>query len=312
MPAVTLSIIIHQDFSHIHRALTSIVSQTDLPLVIHLTLNAGDAAQMAAVQDAFPQVQVCINPEPRGFAENHNRVLRLAETDYVLLLNDDIEAPPHMIDRIVAFMEAHSTVGLVSPRVLNPDGSAQLMAFSDPTLPRMVYKLTGLGHLTRQGSAIRRWLTGSPLFRRLIRTASLQTYEQTRDVPVVVGVAMCVRRAAYQQAGLIDEDTRVYGEEYGWHWRLRQHGWRVVLLAETFITHFNTDQPLEGWKLAEHRKGMLSYFIRYRSRGQAFALRAAMFTLHTLRAGLCLIFAPRRARAEWGAARVALTFQPRR
>jgi GT2 family glycosyltransferase len=312
MPDVTLSILIHQDFSHIRRALRSLLSHNQTPLIVHVTVNAGDAASAEQVRAEFPQIHLFINPEPRGFAENHNRVLRLADSAYVLLLNDDIEAAPGMVDRLVAHLEAHPDVGLVSPRVVSPDGSPQLMAFSDPTLPRMIYKLTGLGYLTRHGGAIRRWLTGSPLFRRVMRTASLQSYDETHSVPVVVGVAMCVRRAAYQQAGLIDEDTRVYGEEYGWHWRLRQQGWKVVLLADTSITHFNVEQPLEGWKLTEHRKGMLSYYLRYRPAWQGFVLRISIFILHGLRAALSLLFARERAQAEWAAARMAVRFQPKR
>jgi GT2 family glycosyltransferase len=310
MKAVTVSIIVHNDFSHIRLALRSLVQGTDSPLTVYLTINSGKTDEIETLQAEFSPLEILVNHVPQGFAENHNRILRLAETEFVLVLNDDIEAAPHMIDKLMQYMEEHQEVGLVSPRVVNPDGTPQLMAFSDPSLLRMIYKLTGLGYFTRQGGFIRNWIIHSPL-KRYLRTASLQTYRETQFVPVVVGVAMCVRRRAYQQAGLMDEDTRVYGEEYGWHWRLRQHGWKIALFVDTFVTHFNVEQPLRGWILGEHRKGMLNYYLRYRPKWQARVLRVAMFVLHALRAMLYLIFDIRQVSAEWKIAITALTFQPR-
>jgi GT2 family glycosyltransferase len=308
LDAITVSLIVHDDFSHVRRALRSLMDQPLRGLRVVVTVNAGRPEDVSALQAGFPDVVVRVNPTPRGFAANHNAVLREADTLFVALVNDDIRAQSGMLDDLADFLVSHPQVGLVSPRVLNPDGSPQLMAFNDPTVLRMLYKISGLGYFTRQGTPLRRLavrLGGARL-----AVASFSAYEHSAIVPVVVGVAMLVRREAYLQAGVMDEDTRVYGEESAWCWRLRQCGWQIALVAETSVTHYNSEQPLKGWKLAEHRKGILNYYVRYRPEWQALIIRAALIGLHSLRALGASLFDRGQAAAELRVVRMALCFRP--
>src|SRR5690606_32239801 len=125
----------------------------------------------------------------------------------------------------------------------------------------------------------------------VLGTASLSNNTETQLVPAVVGVAMFVRREAYEQVGGMDEDTIVYGEEFTWQWRMKQAGWDIALVANESIKHFNVTQELIGWRLAEHRKGMLSFFCRHRPRWQVWILRASIIFFHGLRWLFHLFFA---------------------
>src|SRR5688572_2244878 len=153
---VTVSIIVHNDFSRIQQAVDSLLKYTSLPLTIYITINTGMDTRVDELRRRFPDVRYVINDQPKGFAANHNAVMHLATTPYVLLLNDDVEVAPAMLDILVGYLEEHQEVGLVTPCVINPDGTPQLTAFSDPTLLRMLYKISGLGYWTRQGSWIRK------------------------------------------------------------------------------------------------------------------------------------------------------------
>ena len=212
---LTVSIIVHDDFSHIAHALSSLYEQTHLPMTIYVTVNTGNINSINQLKQQFPKVHYLINDTPHGFAYNHDQVLRIAETDYVAILNDDVLVGPSMVERIIAFMSDHPKVGFASFRVLNRDGTPQLVAFSDPTVLRMIYCISGLGYFTQHGGRARGILMRLGISQRL-RIASLDSDEGSRFVPVVVGVAMFVRRAAYEQAGVMDEATLVYGEEYAW------------------------------------------------------------------------------------------------
>lgn len=302
---LTVSIIIHHNFTYIRDVLNALLQHTTIPITIYVTFNTGNSAEGMSLQSEFPQVRYLVNETPQGFATNHNHVMKLAQTPYVALINDDVKIPPHMVDQIIQYLESDSQAGLVTPRVLNPDGTPQLTSFNDPSLWRMVYKISGLGYLTRQGSMGRNLLVRIGL-NRLLKVSSLETITKSQSVPVAVGVAMFVRRHAYEEAGLMDEDTRVYGEEYGWHLRLRKLGWKVVVAGDVSIIHFNSEQELPGWKLAEHRKGILSYFHRYRPEWQANFLRATMIFFHGLRTLLSLPFSRKRAISEWQVVQMAI------
>lgn len=305
---LTAHFIVHGDFTHIDRALTTLAAHTQTPHQVMVTINQGPPAAIDALRRDHPHVAFIVNPTPRGFAANHNAILRRAETPYVALLNDDIAVHPGALDTLVAHLDAHQDVGLVGPQILNPDGTPQLSTFSDLSLGRALYKVSGLGHLTPHGGAVRRLLARLGVASRL-GVESLKDERVTRDVPVVVGVAMLARRRAYQQAGVMDEDTRIYGEEDGWHWRLRQAGWRVVFVPAAAITHYNPKGDLSGWKLAEQRQALLALFTRYRAPWQAVALRLGMVMCHSLYMLLNLGWRPAESRAHRLALRMALTWR---
>lgn len=309
---LTAHFIIHDDFSHINRALMSLRDGTQQPHAVWVTINRGAAEQVAAIGRRWPTVDIQQNAAPQGFAANHNAAMRRCQTPYIALLNDDIAVHPAALDHIMAYLEANPDVGLCSPQIVNPDGSAQLSSFSDLSLLRALYKISGLGKLTPHGGLVRRLMTRTGLA-RLLGLESLRPTtpadQQPRDVPVAVGVAMVVRRSAYESAGMMDEDTVMYGEEYGWHYRLRQAGWRVVLLPGATVTHYNPTTDLTGWKLAEHRKSLIALFTRYKPRWQSWLIRSAIVFFHSLYALLNWPFNRAESRAHAQAVRMALAFK---
>lgn len=307
--SLTIHFIVHHDYSYIYRALKSL-SKTNLRhSTIYITINSGNSDEFTKLKNTFSDIRYIVNESPKGFAENHNHVLQITTTSYILLLNDDVEIRQNAIENMIEYLEENPTIGLVSPRIINPDETPQLTSFSYPTLPRMIYKISGLGHITRQGSSLRNFIINSGIA-QLIGTASLTNNETTKLVPVVVGVAMLVRQEVFQQVGGMDEDTIVYGEEFAWQWRMKQANWDIAMLANAEIVHFNTGKDIRGWKLAEHRKGMLNFFCRYRPKWQAWILRVAIVFFHGLRCLFNLVFDRQRVEGDFLSMKMAFTWKP--
>lgn len=308
---VTASLIVHDDFSHIGQALEHLYVATSRPLNVVVTINRGDPEQVQALAACFPAIRMVVNATPKGFASNHNAVLRVAETPFIALINDDAIVQPGALDALLDYLGSHPDCGIAGPQVVNPDGTPQISAFSDPTLFRMVFRISGLSDFTKQGSLIRRFVQWTGIT-QWMGVESLKANQRTRIVPVLVGVCMVVRREAIQQAGLMDEDTLVYGEEFGWQRRLWEKGWNAALVSEAQVVHLNTTQDLTGWKLAEHRKGMLNYFIRYKPRWQSVILRMALAFFHGLYALAWLFVNPAKSSAHRQACLVGLSWRPAR
>lgn len=306
---VTASLIVHDDFSHISQALQCLYANTAYPMRVVVTINRDAADAARSLSNRFPDMTMIVNPVPKGFASNHNAVLRVAETPFIALINDDALVQPGALDALLDYLGSHPDCGMVGPQVVNPDGTPQISAFSDPTLFRMVFRISGLSDFTKQGSLIRRFVQWTGIT-QWMGVESLKANQRTRIVPVLVGVCMVVRREAIQQAGLMDEDTLVYGEEFGWQRRLREKGWNAALVSEAQVVHLNTTQDLTGWKLAEHRKGMMNYFIRYKPRWQSFVLRAALVFFHGLYALVWLPVNTKKASAHRQSCLVGLKWRP--
>ena len=235
-----------------------------------------------------------------------------AQSPYVALLNDDIELHEDALDNMVAYLDANPQVGLVGPQQFNEDGSFQVAFYSDPTLLRMVYKISGLATLTTETSRLRKFLQKMGIG-NLLNVESLKTQHTTRQVDIIKGAVMLVRRDTYQQVGMLDEDLNFYGEEAEWHWRLRRAGWKVVFVAESSVTHFRHTQGtlrLNAHQLTEDRRAILNYFLKHRPSWQAILIRAAIALSHSFWGTVWLPFSPERSRVHFNIVQIGLQWSP--
>jgi GT2 family glycosyltransferase len=154
---LTTHLIVHDDYSHIASALDSLYQTTTPALVdaVIVTINSGPDPAIDDLHQQFPEVTFKLNRQPQGFAVNHNRILALSKSAYVALLNDDVILHEAALDRLVEYLEAHPDTALVGPYLQDPDGTPQVASYSDPSLFRMLYKVSGLAHLTSAHSSVR-------------------------------------------------------------------------------------------------------------------------------------------------------------
>lgn len=300
--------------TYLRQALQSLYATTHTPFKIYIVIDTGkgqDDPQIPALLRDYPDLHLIINDKRLGFAANHNQSMRIATEEYLALLNDDIILHEGALDRLVAYMDDHPTVGLTGSQQYNPDGTHQVAVYNDPSLFRMIYKISGLAKLTTEQSLIRRILQRTQLANYL-GVESLKVQDQTHEVDIIKGVVMMVRRTAYEQVGLMDETTIVYGEEADWHWRLRKAGWKVVFVAESKVTHFGQGQAtlnLKGRILVEDRRSILNYFIKHRPCWQVWVIRGAIVTSHTFWGVVWFPFSRSRSQVHFQTANVGLRWQ---
>lgn len=311
MTQLTISILVHEDFTYIHQALASIIASTLSTCKIYVVINKGDADQITKLQVAFPNLDYIINIQPQGFASNHNMIMKRAETPYIALLNDDIAVHDSALDILLNYLANHPKVGIVAPQLQYEDGSPQVTVYSDPTLLRMIYKISGLGRFTHQKSRVRRLLLTLGLGRAL-GASSLKTYQTPQTVDVVKAAAIMVRRTMVDEVGLIDETTKAFGEEIDWNLRMRQQGWDVMIVPQARITHFGLGQALmqlRDWQIVEDRKAILNYYVKHRPQWQVFVIRSAIVGLHLMQAFFTLFVMPSQIRPHLQTVMLGLRWQ---
>lgn len=177
--------------------------------------NASSDDSAMAVRAAFPNVRVIENTTNRGFAAANNQAIAQSRGRYVLLLNSDTVVLPHALDRMVAFADAHPTVGVVGAQLLNGDGTLQPSWAAFPGIRSEV-----LGKNLR-------------VCRPYAETAAGPAYA----VDWVGGAALLARRTAIDQAGPLDEQYFMYSEETDWCYRIKQCGWEVCYLSTASVVH---------------------------------------------------------------------------
>jgi N-acetylglucosaminyl-diphospho-decaprenol L-rhamnosyltransferase len=291
-PSVVVSVVSGRRTELILECLRSIYATTPrrvLDVSVVATVNGPDpdlAARIAAdARDAGWEgaVHVHENEQSLGFAANHNRVMHAEGAQFFLIANDDVVVRPFAIERLVGFMQApaNGRVGVVSPKLLNPDGSVQPSTYGFPTPARMLLSISGV-----RGTRPVLWALS--VAARLPRYGGGRSrywdHDRTITVDSLRGAFMLVREEAVADVGVMDEAGLVGGEETEWHKRMAERGWSVVFYPEAEVVHLGSqsvgvDPALE----LEYVKGWLNYFEKHVSRARVQLLRVCATFVFALR-----------------------------
>jgi GT2 family glycosyltransferase len=105
-------------------------------------------------------------------------------------------------------------------------------------------------------------------------------HDEAREVEVVMGACMLLRREAIAEVGPCDEDYFLFSEETDWCYRFRQAGWEVVFFPGAECTHVR-GAAHGGRMYRENLRGHLLFLTKHR--GPRTAERGRRLLLASLR-----------------------------
>jgi GT2 family glycosyltransferase len=215
------------------------------------------------IRARFPAVQVIENEARLGYSASHNCALRRCQGRYLLVFNEDMRVLPGALDAMVVFMDAHPDAGMLGCRLLNPDGSLQPSCRAFPHLRIMLCRSLYLDKLFPRS----RWFGADYL--------SQWSHDTVREVDVIKGCCMLVRREVVDQIGLLDERFFIYYEETDWCYRAVQQGWKVSFTPDAEVIHYGeqtTSRQSPRMTLIQ-RQSLLKYFRKHHGSAAAFCAR---------------------------------------
>jgi GT2 family glycosyltransferase len=259
--------------------LESVLAAPGLTTEIIVVDSASTDGSPEIVRAEFPQVRLIASPENLGYARGNNVGAAAALGRYLFLLNPDTVVQTEALPRLVAYLDAHPTVGAVGPQLLWPDGTIQSSRRCFPTL----------GTLFWESTLLEQWFPGNRYARRY-RLVETPAY-QTQQVDWVVGAAILIRREAWQQVGPIDETFFMYFEETDWCRRAALAGWATHYLPAAQVIHYEgkSSQQVVADRTLRFQHSKLRYTQKYFGRGWAVLLRLflwATFAIQWLEEGL--------------------------
>ena len=187
--------------------------------------NASTDASVALLRARDPQLQLIANAQNVGFAAANNQAAAAAHARYLLLLNPDTVVQPGALGALVACAEAHPEAGTLGPRLLNADGTPQRSCWRG---------FPGLGMAL--ADALYLWkIPGLPFARRTEYRPSELT--QTRAVDHLLGAALLIPRALWDELGGLDPSYFLFLEETDWCYRAQQAGRPSYFTPDAVIVH---------------------------------------------------------------------------
>jgi GT2 family glycosyltransferase len=171
------------------------------------------------------------------------------------------------------YMDAHPEAGIIGPKLLWKDRTLQWSCRKFPSLWNTFCPAVGL---TRFFPNVP-FLSGEHMgyFR----------HDVIREVDVLVGAFLMVRKEALNRVGLMDESYFMYSEEIDWCRRFRDDGWKILFHPQAQVIHYgggsSSKAPTRFYR--EYCLSLLRYWKKHHSGASATVFRMLFFLRHAVR-----------------------------
>jgi len=230
--------------------------KSKLSLQVIVVDNASTDGTPEAIRRQYPEVELAENSDNLGFAKGNNVGIAMSRGRYVCLLNSDVVVPPGCFETMVDYMDAHSDIGLLGPKMLSPDGGIGPSVMKLPTVWNSLCCALGLHSVFKNSDFFGGYLM--PNF----------PYDKIEDVEVLTGWFWMTPKPALDQVGGLDERFFMYGEDIDWCHRYLKAGWRVVFFPGAEALHYGAASSAQAPTrfYVEMRRANLQYFRKHYGR----------------------------------------------
>jgi GT2 family glycosyltransferase len=201
--------------------LPSVIQHTSTELCeVIVADNCSTDNSVEFVKNNYPQIRVIENKRNGGYAGGYNDALRLVNTEYYVLLNQDVEVTPGWVEKVIAEMEKDATIAAAQPK---------LRDFKN----RSLFEYAGAcgGYIDKFGYAYCR----GRVFDSIEKDNG--QYDDVADVFWATGACLFIHSEAYHKAGGLDEDFFAHQEEIDLCWRLKNMGYRQIVVPQSVVYH---------------------------------------------------------------------------
>lgn len=229
MKKIVISLVTYNGGEHIQPCLEGIARQTGVGYELVVFDNASSDSTSASIVRLASQAQCIASEQNVGFAAAHNQVMRVTDSDYVCVLNQDCLLEPDYLYRCAEFLDSHPDVASVTGLLIRVPSLTERGPCD--TVDAYGMYMTPWAHVTN--------------YRQNTLAKEIQ---HDQEVIGVSATAAVYRRSALQDVAcdageVFDEDFFMYKEDVDLALRLRLRRWRAYALNNTRAYHIRTTQP---------------------------------------------------------------------
>jgi N-acetylglucosaminyl-diphospho-decaprenol L-rhamnosyltransferase len=166
--------------------------------------NHGQDGCAEMIRKNFSDVKYLAAAKNKGFAAGNNLGIKKAQGSYLLILNPDIAVFNDAIEKMYDFLIKNPEVGIIGPKLLNPDQSLQFSCGRFPDWHLPFFRRTFLGK-TKSG---KEWLNNYLMME--------WDHKENKEVDWLFGACLMIRKEALEKVGLLDEGFFMYLEDADW------------------------------------------------------------------------------------------------
>lgn len=252
MSKLTISIATYNNEKEILNVLKSIYKNTiDLDFEIFVIDNNSSDKTVRLIYNNYPNVKVIEQPSNNGFGRSHNYILNKINSEYHAIINPDITFDGNMLKKMAKYMDENKDVVLLTPKVLNLDGTIQRLPRKKPTLKYLIS-----GRLERYSKKLKKI--------RDEYTMSGLDFKEPTEVEFCTGCFMFIRTEVLKKLNGFDDRFFMYFEDVDLTQRAKKYG-KTIIYPGAKVYHSWSRESFQKIKcFFIHVSSMCKYFYKWR------------------------------------------------
>lgn len=220
-------------------------------MTVFIIDNASKDGTADYIKDNYPWARVIQNKENIGFGRAHNLVINNVHSKFHLIVNPDIYVYKDTIEDAISYISSSNDIVLVTPLMMNVDGTQQFLPKKNPSLKYMV------GGMLENKFAFCKKLRDEYTMRN-------KKVDYPIDVDFCTGAFMITRTEALHTIGGFDEKYFLHFEDADLTRELKKIG-RTVYNPDIVVVHkWHRDNKRIDRSFFIALKSMFIYFWKWR------------------------------------------------
>jgi len=212
-----------------------------------LVVDISTTPETRNVVKEFPETKLLAFKDNIGYTKGVNEGIKVSSGNYVLILNPDVVPMAKSIEGLTSYLATNTNVGLVGPRLLNFDGSAQSSCFRYYAPLTILCRRSPLGRTSFGKKVLTKFMMAD------------KNLNEPTEVEWLMGSAVMVSRKALDTVGLMDEKFFLYMSDIDWARRFWENGFKAAYYPNSEMYHYHKRE-------SKGRFGLLDVFMNKQSR----------------------------------------------
>ncbi len=229
LPKVAVIILSWNGLDYLKQYLPTVLDTPYINMEVIVADNAGTDQTIPFLREHYPSVRIISLDKNYGFAEGYNQAIARVDTEFIILLNQDVDTHGDWISPMLNLMLNDDTVAAVQPKIRSimiPD--------------EFEYAGAAGGCLDKLGYPFCR----GRIFNHIEK--DLGQYEIDEEIFWASGACMLVRKSLYEKAGGLDADFFAHMEEIDLCWRLKNMGYKIMYCHTGLVYHLGGGSLPQG------------------------------------------------------------------
>ncbi len=226
MPKVSINLVTLNGKEYLPFCLKSIFDQSLQDFSLLIIDNHSTDGTVEYLKENWTKVKVVIHKENHGFCQAHNEAIVWTNSDYVLILNQDVVLESNFLIECVKFLEENEKTGGVTGKLLRLDLDNDSPNEKEQIVDSAGFKIFRNHQIIDRGAGEK----------------DKGQFNKIEEVFGISGACCMFRRKALEDIKLspteyFDKDYFAYKEDADLSWRLRLYGWKLFYLPQAKAYH---------------------------------------------------------------------------